>query len=47
MSRPTTSAIFSPKGIKKEKKDPFKIEAIMDREIMVSNKDLVELINRK
>jgi hypothetical protein len=47
MSRPTTSAALSPKKkVQKEKDDPFKIVAEMDKDVQVSNKLLKELIDK-
>ncbi len=43
-SRPTTGAAFSPK--RKMKDDPFKIVAEIDKDVKVSNKQIVELTNK-
>jgi hypothetical protein len=47
MSRPTTGAVFSPKRLaNKAKDDPFKIVAEIDKDVKVSNKQLVELMTK-
>jgi hypothetical protein len=46
MTRPTTSALAPSPIRKKEKSDPFKLVAEMDKDVQVSTKLLKELIEK-